>query len=97
VNRIVRGLRFEPAGPRPPDGVALESGGKKVGVVTSSAFSPGWKSCIGLGVVRVSHAAPGTALSWVDPGDSTSHAAVVCDLPSRPPLESVPVASPDGP
>jgi folate-binding protein YgfZ len=97
VNRIVRGLRFEPAAPRPPAGAALESDGKKVGVITSSAFSPGWKSCVGLGVVRVSHAAPGTALSWVDPGDSTSHVAVVCDLPARPPLESVPVAPPDGP
>jgi len=97
VNKIVKGLRFEPGGPCPSPGAVLESDGKKVGVVTSSAFSPGWNSGVGLGAIRISHAAPGTALAWTRTEDSTSHAAVVCDLPSRPPLESVPVAPPDGP
>jgi folate-binding protein YgfZ len=97
VNRIVKGLRFEPGGPCPPPGAALESDGKRVGVVTSSAFSPGWNSCVGMGMIRVSHAAPGTALSWTLSEDSTSHAAVVCDLPSRPPLGAVPVAPLDEP
>ncbi|APW60431.1 YgfZ/GcvT domain-containing protein [Paludisphaera borealis] len=96
VNRIVKGLRFEPGAPCPPPGAVLEADGKRVGVVTSSAFSPGWKSCVGLGLVRVSHSAPGTTLAWVGAEDSTSYAATVCDLPSRPPLEAVPVAPLDG-
>lgn len=92
VNRIVKGLRFEPGAPWPPPGAVLEADGKRVGVVTSSAFSAGWKSGVGLGMIRVTHSAPGTTLAWVRAEDSISYSATVSDLPSRPPHEAVPVA-----
>jgi folate-binding protein YgfZ len=95
VNQVIKGLHFDPGAPCPPPGAALSADGKRVGVVTSSAFSPGWNAYVGLGLVRVSHAAAGTSLSWGRTDENTtSHAATVRDLPSRPPLETAP---PDGP
>ena len=97
VNQIVRGLRFDPGDPAPPPGAVLEADGKRVGVVTSSAFSPGWNSYIGLCLIRVSQAAAGTPLVGDETEeDATSHVATVRDLPSRPPLETTPVAPLDG-
>lgn len=98
VNQIIRGLTFEPGDPPPPPGAVLEADGKRVGVVTSSAFSPGWGAFVGLGLIRVSHAAAGTSLSWGRTDQNPmSYAATVRDLPSRPPLENTPVAPLDGP
>lgn len=97
VNQIVKGLKFDPGAPCPPPGAALEADGRRVGVVTSSAYSPGWGSCIGLGLIRVSHATAGTALAWRQgEASDTSHAATVRDLPSRPPRRTAPVAPLDG-
>ena len=40
VNQVLKGLRLEPGSPCPRPGSPLEHEGKRVGVVTSAAFSP---------------------------------------------------------
>ena len=55
VNQILTGLRLEPsAGCPSAPGSALLADGKRVGTVTSSAFSPGWNSSIALGMMGAS-------------------------------------------
>jgi folate-binding protein YgfZ len=61
VNKILRGLEFDAEEP-PSPGSPLEAGGKAVGTVTSSALSLRSGRAIGLAIVRVSHAEPGTEL-----------------------------------
>ncbi|HEU5117756.1 MAG TPA: glycine cleavage T C-terminal barrel domain-containing protein [Isosphaeraceae bacterium] len=63
VNKILRALDFEADEP-PAPGLALESGGKAVGTITSTALSLRSGRAIGLAIVRVSHAAPGTELVY---------------------------------
>ena len=46
----------------PPPGATLQADGKDVGVVTSSADSPGWSRGVVLGYVKVAHAGPGSNL-----------------------------------
>lgn len=86
VNQLLRGLRLPAGLPAPRPGDWLESEGKRVGYVTSSATSPGWDAAIALGLVRSSHAAAGTGLRLVAQDDpSVQHDAVVSDLPMIPP------------
>jgi tRNA-modifying protein YgfZ len=83
VNRIFKGLRF--AGSNiPPAGTPLTFEGKAVGSVTSSAYSPGWGSPIGLGYVRVAQATAGTKLVATIEGVGEVE-TVVEDLPMIPP------------
>lgn len=82
VNKLLVGLRI-PEGPPPAPGSPVEAAdGKRVGAVTSSAFSPGWGHAIALAYVRTSHNAPGTPLR-VGAGDSAV-SAVVSTLPMQP-------------
>lgn len=77
VNRMLRGLTFEP-GSTPGPGAILTAGERSVGTLTSVVHSPGWGCPIALGYVRTSHAEPGQT---VDAGGSTG---TVRALPMRP-------------
>ncbi|WP_337177005.1 glycine cleavage T C-terminal barrel domain-containing protein [Paludisphaera sp.] len=81
VNKILRRLVSRPGEPVPPEGVALEAGGKAVGTITSSATSPGRGAGVALGVVRVSHASPGSTMTWTRPGDAEAFVVTVDDPP----------------
>lgn len=85
VNKILKGLRLAPGDPVPPAGtpLLLPFEPKTVGVVTSSAFSPGWNAPVLLAYVRVAHAHDGTALALEV--DGVRRTAIVCDLPMQPP------------
>jgi len=85
VNKILKGLRFAPGDPVPTAGSTLEADGKVVGTITSTAFSPGWGAAVGLGIVRVAHAAPGATLTWRRVDDSAEFPASVADPPMIPP------------
>lgn len=61
VNKILRGLEFD-SPELPPLGATLEVSGKPVGSVSSTARSLRTGQAIGLGIVRVAHAEPGSAL-----------------------------------
>jgi tRNA-modifying protein YgfZ len=65
VNKILVGAVAE-TDAVPPPGATLRADGKDVGVVTSSAFSPGWSRGVALGYAKVGNAKPGSALvaSW---------------------------------
>jgi folate-binding protein YgfZ len=81
VNQILRGLVFESGSPCPEPGAALEDGGKRVGTVTSAAFSPLRDAPIALAIVRTSHIAAGTLVQVrLGEGDSLIP-AVVRELP----------------
>jgi folate-binding protein YgfZ len=81
VNQLLKGLSLEPGSPCPRPGSSLEHEGKRVGVITSAAFSPLRNAAIGLGLVRTSHSEAGTRLN-VMPLEGTGPAeAIVCDLP----------------
>ena len=84
VNQILTGLRLEPSAGCPAPGSALLADGKRVGTVTSSAFSPGWNSSIALGMMRVTHSPPGTAVIVQEPGGQNHVIAAVCTLPMLP-------------
>lgn len=62
VNQTLVGLRFAP-GELPPDGTLLTCAQQAVGRVTSAALAPHRGQAIGLGYVRLSHAAPRTMLA----------------------------------
>jgi folate-binding protein YgfZ len=80
VNKHLRGLVFPGlAGAVPPAGSAIEAGGKAVGALTSSAFSPWRGSPVALGYVRTAQATAGTAVEVVAGGERWP--AVVTDLP----------------
>ena len=81
VNQILRGLVFEPGSACPPSGATLEDGDKRVGVVTSSAFSPTRNATVALGMVRTSHAEPGTKVT-IRVGDGQAPiVATVSEMP----------------
>jgi folate-binding protein YgfZ len=88
VNQVLRGLRLESAAASAPaPGAAVEAEGKRVGYVTSSAFSPGWNAPVALALIRTSHTRAGTGLAIKDPqsGALVDVPARVCDLPMMPP------------
>jgi folate-binding protein YgfZ len=90
VNQLLRGLRAgPPATTAPPPGSAVESDGKRVGYVTSSAISPGWNSPIALALIRTTHTRAGSTLLIKDPQTAAGEISVtVCDLPMIPPSGS---------
>jgi folate-binding protein YgfZ len=81
VNKILVGLVGD-TDRVPPPGSTLLAEGKEIGVVTSSAFSPGWGRSVDLGYVKVAHSRPGSALAAnVDDG---AVALTVHSLPMLP-------------
>jgi folate-binding protein YgfZ len=54
----------------PAVGATLRANDKDVGVVTSSAFSPGWSRAVVMGYVKVAHAQPGSRLTAVSGEES---------------------------
>jgi folate-binding protein YgfZ len=62
VNRLLVGLTFAGTGV-PPPGLDLSAAGRRVGVVTSSAYSPRLSRPVGLGYVRREHARPGSRVA----------------------------------
>jgi tRNA-modifying protein YgfZ len=68
VNKILFGAVAE-SDRVPPVGSVLRADDKDVGVVTSSAFSPGWSRAVVLGYVKVAHAKPGSLLTAVSGED----------------------------
>jgi tRNA-modifying protein YgfZ len=77
----LKGLGFEPGSPIPEPGSVLEHDGKRVGVITSAAFSPVRDSFVGLGMIRTAHARAGSRLSFAAPQGPGSAEAIVQDLP----------------
>ena len=83
VNQVQKGLAFEPGRECPAAGSTFEDDGKRVGVVTSTAFSPWRGHAVGLGMIRTSHAAAGTVLR-TGAGEAGPVVATVVDLPFPP-------------
>jgi folate-binding protein YgfZ len=84
VNQVLKGLSFEPGLTCPPAGSALESGGKRVGTITSAADAPWRGHPVALAMVRIAQAAAGTALQVAGTGEGPPIVATVCDLPFPP-------------
>jgi len=84
VNQVLKGLAFEPRSACPPPGSPVEADGKRVGAITSAAVSTARGCPLAIALVRVSHAAAGTAVR-VDLGPGAEPiVATVCDLPFPP-------------
>ena len=81
VNRRFMGFTFE-SGPLPPPGSVVRSGGKDVGHLTSSVFSPGLGKGVALGYVNRIAAVPGMVVDVVAGGETL--AATVSELPLMP-------------
>jgi tRNA-modifying protein YgfZ len=90
VNQVMRGLRLDPVSPCPAPGAVALAEGKRVGFVTSSAFSPGWNSPIALALVRTTHARSGAELIVQEPEHGGAAVATVCALPMIPRSRSTP-------
>jgi tRNA-modifying protein YgfZ len=69
VNKILVGVITE-SDRVPSVGAVIRAEQKDVGVVTSSAFSPGWMRGVVMGYVKVAHAVPGTRLTAIS-GEET--------------------------
>jgi folate-binding protein YgfZ len=81
VNQILRGLRVEPNSAVPAPGWVLKDQDKRVGVVTSAAYSPHFHTTVAMAMVRSSHSRSGTILR-LGPADGESvTVATVSDLP----------------
>jgi folate-binding protein YgfZ len=81
VNKILIGATTTDGDP-PPVGATIRMEGKDVGVVTSSAYSPGWTRGVVLGYAKVAAAEPGAGLVAIS--DAGSIALVVRPLPMLP-------------
>ena len=81
VNQLLKGLIVEAGSPFPQPGSPLEHEGKRVGVITSSAFSPLRNAAIGLGLVRTTHSEAGTHLNATLLDGTGPAGVIVCDLP----------------
>jgi len=81
VNQILKGLLFADQAPCPEPGSPLETEGKKVGVITSAAFSPVRNAPVALGMVRTAHSQAGTIVRVPNRQVRTLVACTVSDLP----------------
>jgi tRNA-modifying protein YgfZ len=81
VNQVLKGLRFDPRAVSPEAGWELLDEGKRVGVITSAAFSPALGAPVALALIRTTHTQPGTRLYAQFAQGSVPASAVVCDLP----------------
>jgi folate-binding protein YgfZ len=82
VNRLFRGLSLDSARIPPARTPLLAPDGKPAGHITSAARGPGRNHAIGLGYVRVAHAAPGQTLHFE--ADGSRGSAIVQTLPFPP-------------
>jgi folate-binding protein YgfZ len=82
VNQILKGIIFKFDASCPATGSELEGDGRRVGMITSSVFSPGWNAPIALALVRTTHAQAGTELQIKNHDGSIT--ATVSDLPMLP-------------
>jgi tRNA-modifying protein YgfZ len=80
VNQVLKGLLFEEDAPVPRPGTELEADGKRVGAITSAAFSPVRNAPVALAMVRTSHAQAGTKLSVKVDDKAPGPVAVVSEL-----------------
>ncbi len=87
VNKMLRGLRFDPGEP-PSPGTPLHADGKPVGTVTSTALSPVLQCPIGLGFVRRGFYEVGRALSLGDPDGGRAATIVPLPMVKAPPGET---------
>jgi glycine cleavage system aminomethyltransferase T len=78
---MLRGLVVEPGSPTPSPGSNVEGAGKRIGAITSSAFSPVRRAAIALAIIRTSHMAAGTSVEIVVRDGEARIAAVVSDFP----------------
>jgi tRNA-modifying protein YgfZ len=81
VNQLLKGLSFAVGSSCPAQGSLLEHEGKRVGVITSTVFSPLKNAPVGLAMVRTTHTASGTRVSIIPVDGAGAGEAVVCDLP----------------
>jgi tRNA-modifying protein YgfZ len=81
VNQVLKGVRFDSEMPVALAGSLLEHEGKRVGVVTSAAFSPTRNAVIGLGLIKTMHSRAGTRLTTKAPDGKPLDDAIVTDLP----------------
>jgi folate-binding protein YgfZ len=84
VNQVLKGLIFEVGADGPAPGSVLEADGKRVGAITSSAFSLWRGHPVALGMVRTGYANAGTVLAVAGTGESSPASATVVDLPFPP-------------
>jgi folate-binding protein YgfZ len=83
VNQVLKGLSFAPGSSVPEPGSVLEHDGKRVGVVTSAAFSPVRDAFVGLGLIRTTNTQAGSRLSVKSPQETATAEAIVEDLPIK--------------
>jgi folate-binding protein YgfZ len=83
VNKVLRGLKLRTRDV-PAPGSLIESGGKPVGAVTSSAFSERRGTAVALGYVRTAQAKPGNEVLVAIGSEGRREVAVVSDLPMLP-------------
>jgi folate-binding protein YgfZ len=81
VNNLLKGLLFAEQAPVPPPGSALEADGKRVGAVTSAAFSPGRSAPVALALLRATHTLADTKVVVVSGEGAAAVPATVSDLP----------------
>jgi folate-binding protein YgfZ len=84
VNQILTGLLIESSAGCPKPGSAVLAEGKRVGTVTSSAFSPGWNSTVALALIRVTHSRTGTELDLNLSEPPGAPRSTFCALPMIP-------------
>jgi len=77
VNRRLVRLRVADESPVPAGAEIVDAGGKKVGAVTSSAYSPESRSAIAFGYVKRTFANAGTRLAAAYPGGRLVEAEVI--------------------
>jgi len=83
VNQLLKGLVFEAGSPCPEPGSPVEDAAKRVGAITSSAFSPVRDAPIALAIIRTSHIAPLTGVQVALSDGEAKVAAIVSDLPLK--------------
>jgi len=81
VNQVLKGLLFAEHAQVPAAGTELEADGKRIGVVTSAAFSPVRNAPVALAMVRTSHAHAGARVTVKDGDGPAQQIAVVSELP----------------
>jgi folate-binding protein YgfZ len=81
VNQLLKGLVLEPGSPCPEPGATLEAGGKRVGAITSAAFSPVRNAPIALAIIRTTHITAGTGAQVVLGDGKAKVSAIVSELP----------------
>ena len=88
VNQVLRGIRLVDGSGEIQPGYLLKADGKQVGILTSTAFSPGWKAWIALGYVRNSVLEATAPLDLFAADGTPAGQGTICELPMLPPVNS---------